>query len=148
MNTNMLRENPEEQIAHIFKALGQAMRILIVLTIGEQESCVCHLETILGVRQARISQHLMALRKAGIVTTKREGRHIYYQLENPQILELIAQTADFFQIDKAQLIELSQQISDTCTCPRCVNNLAQNMICKPVLTTNTIKGDGKWNKKA
>lgn len=132
---NMSKNNPEENIANILKTLGQSIRVQIVLIIGKGESCVCHLEAILGIRQARISQHLMALRKAGIVSTKREGRHIYYQLENPQILEIIYQIAEIFQIEKEQLFELTQRISGTCTCPRCINNFDQNTICQPVLTT-------------
>lgn len=131
----MLAENPEDQIAHILKALGQAMRIQIVVIIGDQESCVCHLETILGVRQARISQHLMALRNAGIVTTKRDGRHIYYRLENPKILEVIYQIAENFQFDTDRLKELSKQTNLNCSCPRCIQELDPMLICKPNRST-------------
>ena len=120
----MSTENSEDQIANILKALGQPVRIQIVLIIGEQDACVCHLETILGMRQARISQHLMALRKAGIVTTNREGRHIYYQLENPKILDVIYQFAEAAYIDVEPLKSLAQQTDLNCICPRCAKDTA------------------------
>ena len=121
---NVSSNPPEEQLATILKALGQPVRIQIVLIIGEQDACVCHLEAILGLRQARISQHLMALRKAGIVTTNREGRHIYYQLENPKILDVIYQFAEAATIDVEPLKSLAQQTDLNCICPRCANEAA------------------------
>lgn len=118
-NMNMLTKNPEDQIAIFLKALGQTVRIQIVLIIGEQEACVCHLEAILGIRQARISQHLIALRNAGIVSTRRDGRHIYYRLENPKILDLVFQTAEMLQIDTDPLKAVTNRIEPGCVCPRC-----------------------------
>jgi DNA-binding transcriptional ArsR family regulator len=127
----MLMKNPEDQIAQILKALGQNIRILIVVIIGDQETCVCHLEAILGIRQARISQHLMALRKAGIVTTKRDGRHIYYRLVNPEILDVICRAAEILQFNPDQLKDFSNQTNLNCTCPRCIQELDPTLICKP-----------------
>jgi ArsR family transcriptional regulator len=57
-----------EQIAAPLQAIASPQRVAILLTIGMGEACVCHLETALGWRQAYISQHLMALRKADILT--------------------------------------------------------------------------------
>lgn len=124
-NMNILTESSEDQIANLLKALGQSVRIQIVLIIGEQEACVCHLEAILGVRQARISQHLMALRNAGIVTTRRDGRHIYYQLENPKILDLIYQSAEILQVDIEVLKTLPDRTDLNCVCPRCAKQTAE-----------------------
>jgi ArsR family transcriptional regulator len=121
----MLTENSENQIASLLKALGQPVRIRIVLIIGEHESCVCHLEAILGIRQARISQHLIALRNAGIVSTRRDGRHIYYRLENPKILDLVYQTAEIIQVDTDPLKALTNRIEPGCVCPRCAKEMAE-----------------------
>lgn len=121
---NILTNYSEDQMAKLLKALGQNDRILIILIIGDQESCVCHLETILGIRQARISQHLIALRNAGVVTTRRDGRHIYYRLENPKILDLIYQSAEIFQVDIDSLKVLSNRIEPDCVCPRCIKESA------------------------
>lgn len=61
------------QIADLLQTIGQASRLQILLAIGEGEICVCHLESMLGLRQATLSQHLMALREAGIVTDRSDG---------------------------------------------------------------------------
>ena len=44
----------------------------------------------LGMRQASISQHLMVLRKAGLVTAHRDGRNIFYQLTHPEVVDVSA----------------------------------------------------------
>lgn len=119
---NILIDDVEEHIANYLKSLGQVVRVQIVQIIGGREACVCHLEAILRIRQARISQHLIALRKAGIVKTRREGRHIFYKLENPKILELIDNLAEALQLDTTQLKELSNRIDTNCICPRCANS--------------------------
>jgi len=56
------------KMSHVLGAIQQTARLRILLAIGEGEACVCHLETLLGYRQAYISQHLMALRKARWLT--------------------------------------------------------------------------------
>lgn len=117
--------NSEDKISQLLKALGQNIRIQIVLIIGEQEACVCHLEIILGIRQARISQHLMALRKAGIITTRRTGRHIYYRLKNLKILDLIYLAAELVQIDVESLKAVTYQTNLNCVCPRCAKEKAE-----------------------
>lgn len=81
----------------IFNLLGQPERLKIVLAIGKEHACVCHLESVLGMRQAYISQQLMLLRQSGLVVTERSGRHIFYSLVDPRWLDLIdraAQLAD------------------------------------------------------
>lgn len=55
-----------DEIAHLLQTIGQTARLQILLAIGEGEACVCHLEAALGWRQAYLSQHLMALREAGM----------------------------------------------------------------------------------
>ncbi|MFM8368324.1 MAG: ArsR/SmtB family transcription factor, partial [Chloroflexota bacterium] len=69
-----------KQIAAPLEAIASPQRIAILLAIGKGEACVCHLETALGLRQAYISQHLMALRKADILQDRREGRYVFYKI--------------------------------------------------------------------
>ena len=108
----------DNQPANIFRLLGQPNRLAILLAIGGGEACVCHLEAVLGVRQATISQHLMALRNAGLVTTVREGRHVYYRLNDPQILEIIRLAAE---IAGSSLPELPACPVPGCPCPHCTD---------------------------
>ena len=103
-----------EQTAAFLQTIGQSARLQILLAIGTEESCVCHLEATLGWRQAYLSQHLMALRKAGIVVTSRQGRNIHYRLSNPYFLAIIRQAAE---LQGVALPELAP--SPECDCPNC-----------------------------
>jgi DNA-binding transcriptional ArsR family regulator len=82
-----------EQIASLLTAIAAPQRIAILLAIGTGEACVCHLEAKLGYRQAYISQHLMALRQAGLLDSRREGKYIFYRLAKPEVTLLIQQAA-------------------------------------------------------
>ena len=102
------------------RGIGQPTRLEIILAIGSGEACVCHLEAMLGQRQAYISQHLMSLRKIGIVRSRREGRNIFYRLRDPRILELIHLAGI---LTDTTLMDFNLGSSPTmvldCPCPRC-----------------------------
>jgi DNA-binding transcriptional ArsR family regulator len=101
--TNISKESANtDDLAQAFALLGQPSRLLIVLAIGRERACVCHLEAVLGLRQAYISQQLMQLRSAGLVETERVGRHIFYHLSDPRWLELIRQAAGLKQVQLPQ----------------------------------------------
>jgi len=103
-----------EPVATLLQAIGQESRLQILLAIGEGETCVCHLEAMLGLRQATLSQHLMALREAGIVSDRREGRYIHYRLRDPALLDIVRQAA---VLQGLALPELAP--SPDCDCPNC-----------------------------
>jgi len=92
----------------------------ILLAIGTGEACVCHLEAGMGCRQAYISQHLMALRREGLVVSRRNGRNIYYRLKNAGVLDLIRKAAGVAGTTKAEAAQsrLAEPLSD-CPCPNC-----------------------------
>ena len=91
---NVSDYTPEyKKLADLFSLLSQPSRLQILQMIGKNEICVCHLKAALGLRQAYISQQLMGLRQAGYVTTRRQGRSIYYSLSDPRLLDIIEETA-------------------------------------------------------
>jgi DNA-binding transcriptional ArsR family regulator len=110
----MMNISPIEQVATLLQVIGQESRLQILLAIGEQEPCVCHLEATFGWRQAFLSQHLMALRKAGIVVTSRQGRNIHYRLSDPRLLAIIQQAAEYEGVSLPKLAP-----SPECTCHNC-----------------------------
>ena len=73
--------------AELLKALAHSRRLEIVQLLREQELCVSDIYEMLDLPQANISQHLMILRDAGIVSTKRNGKQIVYRLTHPNILK-------------------------------------------------------------
>jgi len=114
---NIFKEDAYLPISSLLRVLGHPMRIRILEEIGHGEACVCHLEAQLGVRQAYLSQQLMALREAGILYTHREGRFVYYRITDRRILDLIATAAEINQIN----LETSRVHNQTCDCPKCRN---------------------------
>lgn len=109
-----------EQISVPLAAISAPQRIAILLAIGTGEACVCHLETALGWRQAYISQHLMALRKADILRDRREGRYVFYKLRNASFLDLITASAALSGLAAESVSTLVNTRSyPSCECPQC-----------------------------
>jgi len=103
-----------ESVSRLLGLLAQPARLQILLAIGEGETCVCHLEAVFGWRQAYLSQHLMALRRSGLLLARREGRFIHYRLAEPRLLELIRQAAALQGVSLPALAP-----SADCGCPNC-----------------------------
>lgn len=120
MKTNMSIPDLSTQIADLFQVIGSHARVAILLAIGRGEACVCHLEVILGWRQAYISQHLMALRKAGLLLDRREGKYIYYKLKDEAILTLVRDAARLSGLPAQLVDELANPDPGAdCECPHC-----------------------------
>jgi ArsR family transcriptional regulator, lead/cadmium/zinc/bismuth-responsive transcriptional repressor len=71
--------------ANIFKALAEPKRLELINLLREQTMNVSDLCSMLGLPQANVSQHLMVLRKEGIVKTTRDGKEVTYQLSHKNI---------------------------------------------------------------
>lgn len=109
-----------EKLAAPLQAIASPQRIAILLAIGKGEACVCHLEAALGWRQAYISQHLMALRKADILEDRREGRYVYYRLKNASYLDLILDSASLSGCSAESVSTvINTQSYPSCECPHC-----------------------------
>lgn len=111
--------NPLEPIASLLETISPLTRLQILLAIGTGEACVCHLEAALGLRQAYISQHLMALRKADILLDRREGRYIFYRLKDTALLDLITVSARLNGLSAETVSMLINKKSLSCECPQC-----------------------------
>jgi DNA-binding transcriptional ArsR family regulator len=122
MNISISKLSGPVLLADLFQLIGQPTRIQILLAIGESEACVCHLEAVTGLRQAVISQHLMLLRRAGLVTPNRAGRNIYYRLSKPGLLDLIRIAACSLSISELELDHFSKGSYPDCPCPKCTSS--------------------------
>lgn len=111
----MSKEDKYEITGSLMRVLGHPMRIRILLEIGTGEACVCHLKAQLGIRQAYLSQQLMALREEDILRTSREGRFIYYRIADQKILDMITAAA---QIKGISMDAINSE-KKTCGCPKC-----------------------------
>jgi ArsR family transcriptional regulator len=79
------------QLTRRFRALSDETRLRIIDLLRGEERCVCELTDTLGLGQSLLSFHLKALKDAGLVTDRREGRWSYYAL-NP---DAFAQLEEF-----------------------------------------------------
>ncbi len=113
----------EGKVSSILSVLGNPFRVKIAIALGNQEACVCHLEQLLKKRQAYISQHLMVMRDAGLLDTRRDGKYIYYRLADREALDLIRTAARLAGIDPDGMPNLSTtNILEKCECPKCGSN--------------------------
>lgn len=62
------------------KALAHPVRLRILALLGEGELCVCAITEVIGLAPSTVSQHLSDLRRAGLVTERKEGRWVHYAL--------------------------------------------------------------------
>lgn len=68
----------------LFAALADRTRLRLLNLMNGREVCVCYFVEILRQSQPKISRHLAYLRKAGIVTARREGKWMHYSMQRPQ----------------------------------------------------------------
>jgi DNA-binding transcriptional ArsR family regulator len=83
-----------KQMADIFKALSDPSRLKIVLALLNQEHCVCDIAIICGQTDSAISHQLRILRTLKIVKNRREGKVIYYSLDDDHVISLINMSLD------------------------------------------------------
>ncbi len=102
--------------ANLFKALMHPSRLAILEILRDGEQCVCHLEAVLGCRQAYISQHLMFLREAGLVEDRRDGTRIFYRVIQPEVFNLLDAALHMSGMTPVQRANIKV---DNCPCPKC-----------------------------
>ena len=76
--------------AEFFKTLGHPVRIRVLELLGQREHAVSEMLPEVGVEAANLSQQLAVLRRAGLVTTRKEGSAVFYSLTSPRLAELLA----------------------------------------------------------
>jgi DNA-binding transcriptional ArsR family regulator len=76
--------------AEFFKTLGHPVRIRVLELLSDGEQSVGQLLPQVGIEAAHLSQQLAVLRRAGLVTSRREGSTVYYALASKHLTELLA----------------------------------------------------------
>jgi ArsR family transcriptional regulator len=78
------------RLAETFKALGDPSRLRIVSLLTRAELCVCDLAAALGMSQSAVSHQLRTLRDLRLVRWRREGRQIFYTLDDDHVADLFS----------------------------------------------------------
>ena len=87
----LLRDGPAAALAETFKVLGDVTRVRILDALSRTELCVGDLAELLGVSESAVSHQLRLLRGMRLVRPRRDGRLIFYALDDHHIVGLFAQ---------------------------------------------------------
>ncbi len=88
----VLKTFPKNDIVHglvtTFKIIGDETRCRILLATSQQEMCVCDLANVLSMSKSSVSHQLALLRDAGLVKARKEGKEVYYMLDDEHVSEM------------------------------------------------------------
>lgn len=100
MEEKKLEENIVHDLAELFKTMGDPTRIKILYALKESELCVCDLSELLNMSSSAISHQLRVLRNNKLVKYRKEGRSVYYSLDDDHIMCLFGQGLEHVLEDK------------------------------------------------
>jgi DNA-binding transcriptional ArsR family regulator len=84
-------------IARVFQALSDPTRVRLISAILNTELCVCDLSMLLGMTQSAVSHQLRILRDLRLVQSRKDGRIVFYSLDDDHIKELFTRTKEHLQ---------------------------------------------------
>lgn len=87
-------ERDRDRIATLFRMLADPTRLRILYALSGDELCVCDLGGALALSQSAASHQLATLRAAGLVKPRREGKIVYYSLDDDHVRTLLALGAE------------------------------------------------------
>ena len=88
VNFDELRSSANKA-THLIKSMANADRLMLLCQLTQGERSVGELEAILDIRQPTLSQQLTVLREAGLVSTRREGKNIFYNISSEPALAIM-----------------------------------------------------------
>src|SRR5262245_53257637 len=86
----LLDEDTYFSLAETFRALADSTRAKIIYSLLRQELCTCDLAAITGSSESSVSQHLRVLRQLRLVKSQRQGKQVFYSLDDTHIRILLA----------------------------------------------------------
>ena len=89
LSKEMISEDLFYKIADFYKLLGDTTRMKILYALDKSEMCVCDIANLLSMSKSSISHQLGTLRRSGIVRCRKEGKEVYYMLDDNHIKTVI-----------------------------------------------------------
>jgi len=87
----MPKEETLYDLAELFKVFGDTTRIKILWALEEAEMCVCDIAALLNMTQSAISHQLRVLKQAKLVKSRKEGKVVYYSLDDEHVKQIFDQ---------------------------------------------------------
>ena len=84
----MPSEDIIKSITKFFSIIGDGTRCKILFALKESEMCVCDLSNVLSMTKSSVSHQLKKLKAAGAVKHRREGRQVFYSLDDSHVFEI------------------------------------------------------------
>ena len=92
--SNLKRKSAD--VALLLKQLSHPQRLLILCSLAEGEKSVSEIEVACGASQSAVSQFLKGMRLEGLIDSRREGKLVYYKIEDKRVLELMKSLYEIF----------------------------------------------------
>lgn len=94
VKAKMPDEEPVYEVSELFKVFGDTTRARIICALNIEEMCVCDLAALLSMSQSAISHQLRLLKVSRIVKSRKQGRVVYYSLDDAHINHIFATAFD------------------------------------------------------
>jgi ArsR family transcriptional regulator len=91
MKLSILDEHTAAQVAELFRSFSDTRRVRILSVIVEQEMNISTLADMVGVTESAVSHHMRGLRQMRLVKSRRDGKEVFYCVDDPHIIELFKQ---------------------------------------------------------
>lgn len=89
VQNSMAEEDHLYDLAEVFKVFGDSTRIRILEALSKSEMCVCDIAFLLNMTQSAISHQLRVLKQARLVKNRRDGKIVYYSLDDDHIEKIL-----------------------------------------------------------
>jgi len=90
-STTALDEHTAAHVAELFRSFSDTSRVRIMSALVDGEKNVNALAAIVGISESAVSHHLRGLRQMGIVQARRDGKEVYYRIDDEHIIALFQQ---------------------------------------------------------
>ena len=94
VKASMPDEDPIYDVSELFRVFGDSTRARIICALNIEEMCVCDLAALLSMSQSAISHQLRLLKVSRIVKSRKQGRVVYYSLDDSHINQIFATAFD------------------------------------------------------
>ena len=84
-----ISEKDVERLARTYKIMGDPTRLKIILALRGGEMCVCDIAAFIGLSESAVSHQLRRLRDLSLVRSRRDGKVLYYSLDDAHVVDLI-----------------------------------------------------------
>ncbi len=92
-----LDEHTAAHVAELFRAFSDTSRVRLLSALSQAELNVGVLAKTVGISESAVSHHLRGLRQMGLVTARRDGKEVYYSIEDEHIIALFQQGVNHVQ---------------------------------------------------